>query len=162
MVGLSLMGASMTGVGQNCGARKLDRARRSAWMTASLAAGVSTVMALSYVLLRHRLIALFNTEPEVLRVGAQALLLLAVSEPFITAGMSFAGALRGAGDTWWPLYVTATSSVIVGPPACYLLAIVFGLQTTGVWLGLDLMVLLSSAALAWHFRRGRWMQIRVT
>ena len=162
MIGLSLMGAAMTAVGQNCGAGEIERARRSAWITAGFAAVVSIVMATSYALLRHRLIMLFNTEPEVIRVGAEALLLLAFSEPFITASMSLAGALRGAGDTWWPLYVTAATFTAIGPLICYVLGIGFELQTIGVWLGLSISTVLGFIALAWHFRRGRWMGIRVT
>ncbi len=161
MIGLSLMGAAMTAVGQNCGAGELDRARRSAWITAAFAAAVSTAMALTYALLRYKLIMLFNTEPDVIRIGAEALLLLAFSEPFITASMSLAGALRGAGDTWSPLYVTAATFAALGPVVCYLLGIVGGLETAGVWLGLNLSVVVGFVVLAWHFRRGKWMHLRV-
>jgi putative MATE family efflux protein len=162
MVGLSLMGAATTAVGQNCGAGNTDRARRSAWITAGIAAAISTCMAITYVLLRQELIMVFNTEADVVRIGAEALLVLAISEPFITASMSLAGALRGAGDTWWPLYVTAATFTAIAPLMCYLLGIVVGMQTVGVWLGLDISVLLGFIALAWHFRRGRWMKIVLT
>jgi len=161
MVGLALMGAAMTAVGQNVGAGNFRRAAASAWTSVAIAVSISAAAAATYGLLRFRLIALFNADPEVVRIGGQALMVLAFAEPFLTAGMSLSGALRGAGDTYSPLYISFFTISFIGPVISYVLAIVMGMETLGVWLGLACAQVAHCLLIARKFRQGRWRQLRM-
>jgi len=161
MVGLALMAGATTAVGQNVGAGNLRRASSASWLSAGIAAAISTVAATAYAIFGAHLVRWFNTEPEVVRIGAEALLVLAISEPFLTAGMSLSGSLRGAGDTITPLWVTIATITIIGPLTAYILAIHLGMDTLGVWLGFDLGIIIRLFLLTWKWRQGKWQELKV-
>lgn len=161
MVGLALMAAATTAVGQNVGARNIERAGKSAWIIVALAAGISTISGIIYATFGGYFTGLFNDHTQVVAIGAQALLWLALSEPFLTAGMVLSGALRGAGDTISPLIISIISITIVGPLVAYVLAITFGMGTLGVWLGINIGIWLRIVLLVWQFQRSNWKRLPV-
>lgn len=162
MIGLAMMAASTTAVGQNVGAGNVKRAEHAAWLCSGIAAVISVVLAATYALLRRDLIGLFSDEPDVIRIGAEALLILAISEPFITSGMSLGGALRGAGDTWSPLFIAFVNFAVLAPIGSYVMAIAMHMQTRGVWLGLNTGFIVAFFLLAAKFRSGAWKKLRLT
>lgn len=161
LVGLALMAAATTAVGQNVGAGDTQRAAASGWLSAKIAAALSVLAAITYALVAPWLISLFSTDAEVIRIGTQALVVLAVSEPFLTAAMSLSGSLRGAGDSYSPLYISLLCTSFLGPLTCYLLAITLGMGTLGVWIGFDIAMVAQLVILAGRFNQGRWQQIRL-
>ncbi len=161
MVGLALMAAATTAVGQNVGADNYRRAQSAGWLSAKLAAGLSVGAALGYALLARMLMQLFTDDSHVIAVGVQALVVLAISEPFLTAGMSLSGSLRGAGDTYMPLYASLICTSVLAPLAAYVLAISLGLGTLGVWIGFDLAIAAQFALLTWKFADGYWKDLSV-
>jgi Na+-driven multidrug efflux pump len=82
-------------------------------------------------------------------------------EPVLALTIVYMGALRGAGDTVFPLFFTAFGLALVRLPVSYLLALYLGWGLRGAWLGVsaDLLVRMT---LAWtRFRRGRWVATKV-
>ena len=161
MVGLAFMAAATTAVGQNVGANNYQRAQSAGWLSAKLAAGLSVGAALSYALLARILMQLFTDDSRVIAIGVQALVVLAISEPFLTAGMSLSGSLRGAGDTYMPLYVSLTCTSVLAPLAAFVLAIWLGLDTLGVFIGFALAIAVQFGLLAWKFADGYWKDLSV-
>ncbi len=161
MVGLAFMAAATTAVGQNVGARNYQRAQSAGWLSVKLAAGLSMAAALTYALLARMLMQLFTDDSHVIAVGVQALVVLAISEPFLTGAMSLSGSLRGAGDTYMPLYISLICTSVLTPLAAYVLAISLGLDTLGVWIGFDLAIAAQFALLAWKFADGYWKDLSV-
>ncbi len=161
MVGLAFMAAATTAVGQNVGANNYQRAQSAGWLSAKLAAGLSVGAALGYALLARVLMQLFTDDSRVIAVGVQALVVLAISEPLLTAGMSLSGSLRGAGDTYMPLYVSLICTSVLAPLAAFVLAIWLGLDTLGVWIGFDLAIAAQFALLIWKFADGYWKDLSV-
>lgn len=51
---------------------------------------------------------LFTDQPEVVRIGAAGLRIVALTQPFWAVGMVQSGALRGTGDTRYPLIIGAS------------------------------------------------------
>lgn len=161
MVGLALMAGATTAVGQNVGARNVARAVRASWLSAGIAAGISTVAATTYAIFGAQIVTWFNTDAEVVRIGAEALLLLAIAEPFLTGGMSISGSLRGAGDTLSPLWIVVATLTVLGPLLAYVLAICAGMGTAGVWIGFDIAMVVRFFLLVWKWREGKWQGMRV-
>ncbi len=161
MVGLALMAGATTAVGQNVGAGNLRRASRASWVSAGIGAAISTVAAATYAIFGAQLVSWFNTQPQVVRIGAEALLVLAFSEPFLTAGMSLSGSLRGAGDTITPLWITVATITITGPLTAYVLAVPLGMDTLGVWLGYNVGIVVRMALLTWKWQQGKWQKLGV-
>ena len=95
------------------------------------------------------------------QMAVPLLRIVAVAMPFLALTMIFNGALRGAGDTRWPLLFSLIGYLGLRIPLAYLLTqgMPFGVQ--GAWwaMVIDLMVrcLLVSA----RFFHGGWKHVRV-
>lgn len=159
MFGLALMSAAMTAVSQNMGAAESGRAERSGWTITAIAVGATSLMALIYIVGAPWLIGFFTDDPETVRWGILALVTLSVALPFSGASMGLTGALRGAGDTLSPLYVSLVFVTVVGPGLAYLLCVTLDHGPMGAWIGLSIAWIMQAFVIAWIFRRGRWKQI---
>lgn len=59
------------------------------------------------------IVRFMNPDPAVVVLSAQCLRMAAIIQPVQTLGWTFAGALRGAGDSKWTFYITAFSNWVV-------------------------------------------------
>ncbi len=161
MVGLALMSAAMTAVGQNLGAGSPERAERSGWTVMRISAMAVAVMAAGFILTARYLIGFFTADPQTIHWGVVSLHILSAVLPFTAAGMAFSGALRGAGDTLSPLWVSLITTSGLGPGLAYLFTITLGYGPTGAWLGLALSVIVQALIIGWIFKRGKWKTIKL-
>ena len=100
--------AVTTFVGQNFGAQKYRRVRRSVWV--SIGMSTSAVLAISLLLLffRRPILGIYTTDQEVIRVGAYAMALILPFNFIFMPVEVFAGAMRGTGYTIVPTAITAS------------------------------------------------------
>ncbi|MGD9497410.1 MAG: MATE family efflux transporter [Armatimonadota bacterium] len=161
MVGLALMSAAMTAVGQNLGAHDPGRAERSGWTVVGISAAAVAVMAGLSIVLARPLIGFFTDDAQTIHWGVTALVILAVVQPFGTASMAFSGALRGAGDTLSPLWASLICTSGVGPALAYLFTVPMGWGPPGAWTGLAVGIVLQCAMTGWIFKQGKWKQIEL-
>ena len=97
--------AATTLVGQSVGARRI-RVGAAAAQIATVAAvfWMSAIGIVAFVFARP-IMAQFTSDAEVIRIGAEGLRVVALSQPFWAVGIVLSGALRGAGDTRSPLFI---------------------------------------------------------
>jgi len=81
-------------------------------------------------------------------------------QPLLALNFVISGALRGAGDTRWPLYTKIISTWGVRLPLVYVF-LALGLGLTGIWLAMATDFLLQGLLALWRFRTGKWETIRV-
>jgi MATE family multidrug resistance protein len=99
---------------------------------------------------------------ELVRLAGQMLIAAAAFQLFDAVAMVLTGALRGAGDTFYPGAVTvvASWSVIVG--GGLLITRLFpDLKSVGAWIAAALYIFTLCVALLVRFAGGKWMQIRL-
>jgi putative MATE family efflux protein len=167
--------AAATLAGQSLGAADSQRAVRSVLLC--VASALTIMVAAGFVLFfaGESVAELFigrSNETSVL-VG-QLLKIVALSCPPLAVLMVLSGALRGSGDTAWPLAITLVGLVGVRiPGACLLgwnevpLPIVdlslpgFGWGVAGAWWAMVADVTLRSVLAAWRFAHGGWKGVRV-
>ena len=104
---ISAFGVSITTfVGQNFGAAKYDRVRKSVRVCLLMACGTTLLISAVLLLLGHPLFLLFTNEEPVIEQGMAMLRFLVPT--FITyVGLEiFAGAMRGAGEAMLPMIIT--------------------------------------------------------
>lgn len=97
-----------TFVGQNYGAGKRDRVRRSTWVCLLIDLIVSGILVLFLIAARVPLFRLFTSDGDVIRIGCDMLILIIpwyIVYVFIEV---LAGALRGMGDVLVPMVITLT------------------------------------------------------
>ena len=95
-----------TFVGQNYGAGKMDRVRRSTWVCLLMDLAVSAVIAAGLILARAMLFRLFTSDADVIRIGCSMLILIAPWYLVYVFIEVLAGSLRGQGDVLVPVIVT--------------------------------------------------------
>ncbi len=69
--------------------------------------------------------------------------------------------MQGAGYTKYPFLVTFVSWLLIRVSLCYLLALVFGMGSTGVWIGISVSTVISGLLSIVVFRRGRWKYVEI-
>jgi multidrug resistance protein, MATE family len=148
--------AATTLTGQHLGGGRPDLAAastRSALRQALVAmVGTGLLCAAGASPLMH----LFSTDPEVIRLGTEALPVLAVAQPFWAISSVYAGSLRGAGDSRFPMLSTNLGMWVVRLPSAYLLGIVLGGGLPGVYWSSTFDAGLRSALTYWRYRQGGW------
>ncbi len=148
--------AATTLVGRHLGAGQPQLAVLAGRRTLLLGLGITGVAALVYVGLATPLSAIFTTDAEVVRLAAMLLPVAAVFQVLDGVNMISYGALRGAGDTRYPMWAVGFMSWVVGIPLVWWLALPAGLGLLGAWLGTTIMVT-GMAALLWgRFQRAHW------
>jgi MATE family multidrug resistance protein len=118
-------------------------------------------LAVIYALIPGPLASLFTGFEEVAVIATSLVYVCAVTQIFDGINIVAYGALKGAGDTRWPLGVVVIASWLLGVPLVYGLTISAGLGVLGAWLGMALVMLLQAAAMLWRFGGGRWREIAV-
>ncbi|WP_407538680.1 MATE family efflux transporter [Deinococcus radiomollis] len=140
------------------GAGQPGLARRIGWRGAALAAGWMSVLTLVFLLWPRPLIALFNTDPDVLKLGTTVLAVMSGYLLFDGVGIALGGALGGAGDTRFRLLVTLGGAWLVMVPAATWLAPRYGVG--GAWAAALLYIVVLAGSYTWRFWSGRWYKPR--
>ena len=144
-------------VGQYLGARRPDRAAVAARESVFLAATLMSLIGVMFVLIPGTLLSLFiPSDPEAIRLGVVCLMIAAFEQPLMGAAMSYAGALRGAGETRSPMVVGAVSVWCVRVPLAWILGHHFGLGLYGLWITMIVDWGTRTAAFAYIVKKGRW------
>lgn len=95
----------------------------------------------------------FTQDPEAARKIVIALRIDTFAQVPLAAGLIFAGALQGLGDTRSPFYSTAVGMWGVRVVGVYVLGIVLGLDIAGVWLAILLDLTFRAVFLTWRFHQ---------
>ena len=98
--------AITTFVGQNYGAGKIDRVKKSIRVCIGMDLAVSVFMAVFLVLLRVPLFHIFVNDATVVEIGSQMLLLLTPFYFIFVFTEILSGALRGMGDVMITMFIT--------------------------------------------------------
>ena len=156
--------AISTYVGQNMGARRLDRVDQGSRVAAVMGLAVSTFLTLLLLLFGGTLLRLFTDTPEIISLGLRQIRILAAGYIAMSVTQVFGGIMRGAGDTMPTMWISMFTTVVFRVPVAYLLA---WLTRSEAWPNgspdSQFISLLSSWVLgavltySWY-RRGKWRQ----
>ena len=150
----SLSNAITAFVGQNMGAQRLDRARRGVRVTVASAVVWSLVMAAVLIPCGSFLISLFSSTPAVIDAGVAYLQGIMPFYVFFAVFFTLNNAMRGAGESVFPMVNTILSLILLRVPAVYLLANHFGPEKMYYGFGVGWVV--GFAATAAYYLSGRW------
>ena len=157
-----LTGAVATVAGQSLGSGNADRAQRSAFEAARIAATGAAAMGLLFVLIPRQLLALFGmTEPTAVELGVQLLRYLSVSGVFVAVALTYTGGLQGTGDTRSPLYISLVSQIVIPLGICWLVQRYSTLDPWDIWRAILAGHVTRCLLSIWRFRQGRWREISV-
>lgn len=162
-------------VGRYIGAGRPDLAKRRTHQALLAGLGWMGLCGLAFWIFRYPMVAFFvrvvpssdltseqaaRLAGEILRVGGQIMLCAAVFQLFDAVGIVYIGALRGSGDTRWPMFVTLALSwtVILGGGLAMVL-FVPQLTSVGPWIAASAYVIIMGLVMTWRFESGAWRKI---
>jgi putative MATE family efflux protein len=159
--GLGFAAAAGALVGQCLGAGRPIDADRSGWAAQRLALVMMSAAGAAIFLAAGRIAAVFVDNPEVIADAASFIRVLALCQPLMAFDFVMGGALRGAGDTRFPLVTALIAFWVCRLGAAWLVTHVLHLDLHWLWR----VVILDFAARAilktWRFRAGTWKHVRV-
>jgi putative MATE family efflux protein len=167
--------SAATLAGQYLGAKDLVRARNSVIMACAVATGIMVAAGAVFYVAAEPLAAFFlgGRQMEVVPLAAHLLRIVAFAMAPLAILMVLIGALRGAGDTRWPLALNLIGVICVRVPLAYMLAhslidVPFigpiagaGLGVVGAWYGAVVDIVVRCVLLMARFRHDAWQRIDV-
>lgn len=153
--------ASTSLVGQSLGQKRPDWAERYGWETRRIGMFVAGTMGVIFFFFGGNIARLYTTEPEVIRQAAIALKIIATVQILQSTQFILAGALRGAGDTKWPLISTMVGVAGVRVVLALLFVQVFHWGLVGAWVAMALDQCTRSMFIYSRFKSGKWKTMRV-
>jgi len=174
--GAAFQVAATTTAGQYLGARDYHKAGRSVALACLVGGGVMTLAAALFFTLPLPLASLFvrGEEMAVARQAVPLLRIVALAIPAFAVTMILSGALRGAGDTRWPLVFSLIGFIAVRIPLAYWFAFErlspfgaawsvdgWGLGVVGAWYAMFLDLHLRAALILYRFFHGGWKRVEV-
>jgi putative MATE family efflux protein len=148
-------------VGQNLGAKRIDRAERVAWLATGLGILVLLVSAIVLTVFAPPLIRLFDDNPEVVRIGTDYLRMVSLFHVFAALSIILGRVLQGAGDTIGPMVTTIIGLWGVQIPLAIYMSRHVVPATHGIWWSVAITLTLNGLMVAAWFLAGRWKHKRV-
>lgn len=177
--GFFLGTAAGTLAGQYLGAKSPRHARRAITICTGLATLSMGLTGVLFLLFPHAIAGVLTSQPSHLEMVPPTLMVAgAVQVPF-AIGLALRGALRGAGDVKWTMYITWITTYLVRLPLVYAASGVdielpgwlgggvivnpfkFGGTLAWVWVALSLEVSIRGVLFAYRFIKGDWTKTRV-
>lgn len=166
LVGISI--AATTLVGQYQGARAPATAEKAALNALRIGVLHMVIVGVTYALLPEAYFRLFAqregggfTLDQMLAIGRPLLLLMAAWGVFDAVNMVLSGALKGAGDTRFVMWVSVLSGWVFLVPVEVVLIYVCDAGILAAWSALLVYVVILGLCYGWRFRAGRWKSIAV-
>jgi putative MATE family efflux protein len=176
MSGQAFATAAAALVGQNLGAKRYQAATHSAWVALGLGCLTMSLMGVMFFTFARPMFQFFSPHEHQLPVvdaGVPVLRLVAFAMPALSLIIILSGALRGAGDTRFPILLTWIGFLVIRIPLAYLLTRdtldlgqlgqVSGWNwgLLGAWLAMFVDLLVRGVLFLWRFMSGRWQLVQV-
>ncbi|ARN74608.1 hypothetical protein BST96_11030 [Oceanicoccus sagamiensis] len=153
--GFSIAGSIL--VGQQLGAGNIAAAQAAGWRAMRQSVIILVALAIVMVLFANPLSLWLVNDKEVAHNTVLFIYVFCLAQPFIAIDMALGGALRGAGDTRFPLYAAIAGLIVVR----FGLAFIFmWLEWSVVWIYGSVIgdYLVKNALFIWRFKSGRWVK----
>lgn len=145
-------------VGQAAGAKSREDAQAYGTLAAKAGFLLCLITGIALFLLARPLAALFTPDPAVIDEAALVLKIVSVSEPFFAIFIVLSGALRGAHDVRFPMFLCLGCMWGIRVVCAPILVFVFDVGLAGVWIAMAVDLVLRGILCMWRWRSGRWVK----
>ena len=158
--GFGFSAAAATLVGQGLGAGDRKFSRRSGWHTTQMAIVMMSGLGLVIYIFAHQIAALFIDDAAVISLTISFMYALGAAQPLMAIDWTITGALRGAGDTQFPLFASIAGFYGLRLALTILIVHYHG-PVTWVWWSLIADYILRSGLKAARFWSSHWENVEV-
>ncbi|HEY2589373.1 MAG TPA: MATE family efflux transporter [Tepidisphaeraceae bacterium] len=161
MIGFAVATAAATMVGQALGSNDPARARRSAFLAYAVGGGAMTLGGVAFLLFGRQLTGIMSDTPSIVDLSARCLFITAFAQPGFAAAVIFAGALRGAGDTFVVMLVNLATVMFVRLAGVMIVGWWLGMGLAAIWVVLATELTVRGIAVYARFQHGGWRHAKV-
>jgi Na+-driven multidrug efflux pump len=126
------------------------------WLSVAAMIAIGAVI----ILTAETTAALMIDDPEVIRLTVVFIYILGAVQPLMAIEFALGGALRGAGDTRFPMFTTLIGLVLVRGSVAGVGAYL-GVAVEWIYAALVVDYLVKATLLTWRFKQNRWKLIRI-
>lgn len=155
VVGIGFSIAASTLVGQQLGAQDAAGAAQSGWRAMRLSIYSMAALGFAIIVFAEQIATFMIDDPEVVRLTVVFIYCLGVVQPLMAIEFSLSGALRGAGDTRFPL-ITVASGLFGARVALSAGFVWMELPVEWIFAALIGDYIVKALMLTLRFRSGRW------
>lgn len=156
-----LSNAAATLVGQNLGAKEIQRAEQSVLLTAKYNAIFMSFVMILFVFCASPIIRFFTEDEGVVAYGTKALQIIGAGYIFYGIGMVMTQALNGAGDTRTPTIINFIGFWLFQIPFAWFLSKQTELASTGAFIAIPVAETLIALIALYFFKKGKWKEVKV-
>ncbi len=156
-----LSNAAATLVGQNLGAKKVERAEKSVFTTAKYNVIFMAIITVITLVFSRSLISFFTNDLIIQKIAVEALQTMCLGYVFYGIGMVLINTFNGAGDTWTPTMINFFGFWLFQIPLAYLLSKYYKMGPTGVFIAIPIAETAITLASIILYKRGKWKRIKV-
>ncbi len=160
MLGQAFAVSSTTLVGQSLGKKRPDMAQAYCSRCQRVGMAVSFLLTILFLFFGGEIVALYNSDPQIVDMGRNIMFFLAFVQPFQASQFIVAGGLRGAGDTRATAVITCITMMIIRP-VLGLVLVGAGYGIYGAWFAVSADQLTRTLLVFLRYRQGKWKQIRL-
>jgi MATE family multidrug resistance protein len=155
------LGSALTALVANAiGARRQDHAQELTRLGFLITATYMVSIAVAVYIFRYPIMRLFSQDPNVIAIGAQAMVCVSLFQVFDAMNVTFSNALQGAGDSAWPsLTNLILSAVILLGGGSLMIHFAPTLGSFGIWSMAALYIAAQGLSLAMRWLYGPWRLI---
>ncbi len=162
-IGLSFMQVGMALVGQNLGAKNVERAKSAGNWTALFSVAFGVLVMIIMIAIPEQLTMAFipKASPEATKLTVNFFYIVAGSIPFLGYLLAMSGSLRGAGATVSPLLIDVIARTGLLLPLAWILSSEKYLDANGIWIAISATTLVQFALIYYWWQRGSWKKIQL-
>jgi putative MATE family efflux protein len=157
--GLSIANSSLTG--QSLGSKRPDLAILYGKISQSIGLILAIIFSGLLAIFRKSVMYMFTNDPELISLGSDMMLVLAVIILFQIIQVIVTGALRGAGDVKFVAALSLFSVTFLRPILTYVFAYTLGLGLLGAWLSVLVDQIVRLLITRSRFLAAKWTLIKV-
>lgn len=159
VIGFAFGIAAATLVGQQLGAGRPDLAMKAGWRGLRMATGAMLILTVLMVFYAGDLASFMIEDDKTVELTTTFIYFIALCQPLMAVDFALSGALRGAGDTRFPLLAT-TCGILFGRllPAALFLSLELSIYWIFAVIVFDYAI--KAVLIFTRYRSGKWMQIK--
>lgn len=160
VIGFGFGIAAATLVGQQLGAGNPEMAMKAGWRGLRMALIAMVSISVLTAIYAEELAGFMIEDPEAAEFTRIFIYVIALCQPLMAVDAAIGGALRGAGDTRFPLIATV-SGIMLGRllPAFLILSLDMSIHWMFLVMFMDYVI--KATLLLWRYNSRKWMQIKV-